>query len=405
MPDDLELGLLLAVRLARRAGRAERRALLAELTAALRRRRPLRRARGGGARVRRARRPRRAGAQLVQTLPARRRAGRAQGGAPAASTSRFPTLSAQAERAGEIAEPLRRMIRRRSRRRAADGAPSRSAPRSSRRCARGRRATLPDAEPRVTRLAASRIARSPLLRGARALRPHRGAAARPRRVPRLVRRRPHRVERRRDRGDRLRAVARPPHAVRRGAPHARRRSPRTTCGCCARRSPTELKRLRAEEPAEVLVARAARRSGGAADAQKLKVFLVGSGLRAGRTTGPRSGARRARGRREGPAHRPLARVRAALPALAPEARDRAPEPPTRRCPRSSRASRSRANLATLRKFLSQHPAAETALAQRFGRYVERAMLDDEGERDRPRARRALLRALVPGALAPSGSRC
>jgi transcription elongation GreA/GreB family factor len=46
----------------------------------------------------------------------------------------------------------------------------------------------------------------------------------------------------------------------------------------------------------------------------------------------------------------------------------------------------RANLATLRKFLAQHPAAEAALAKRFGRYVERAMLDESGDpADRARA--------------------
>ncbi|TMQ71951.1 MAG: hypothetical protein E6K80_04050, partial [Candidatus Eisenbacteria bacterium] len=44
------------------------------------------------------------------------------------------------------------------------------------------------------------------------------------------------------------------------------------------------------------------------------------------------------------------------------------------------------NLATLRKFLSQHPQSEAALVPRFGRFIERAMLDDEGERaDRARA--------------------
>jgi transcription elongation factor GreA len=46
----------------------------------------------------------------------------------------------------------------------------------------------------------------------------------------------------------------------------------------------------------------------------------------------------------------------------------------------------KSNLATLRKFLSQHPLAEESLAQRFGRFVERALLDDEGALgDRARA--------------------
>ena len=46
----------------------------------------------------------------------------------------------------------------------------------------------------------------------------------------------------------------------------------------------------------------------------------------------------------------------------------------------------RENLSTLRKFLSQHPQAEEKLAQRFGKYVTRAVLDDECEPvDRARA--------------------
>jgi hypothetical protein len=44
------------------------------------------------------------------------------------------------------------------------------------------------------------------------------------------------------------------------------------------------------------------------------------------------------------------------------------------------------NLATIRKFLSQHPGAEAALTQRFGRYVQRVVFDDEGDVvDRARA--------------------
>src|SRR5204863_5796513 len=40
----------------------------------------------------------------------------------------------------------------------------------------------------------------------------------------------------------------------------------------------------------------------------------------------------------------------------------------------------------LRKFLSQHPHADAALAQRFGKYVQRATLDEEGDHvDRARA--------------------
>jgi transcription elongation factor GreA len=150
--------------------------------------------------------------------------------------------------------------------------------------------------------------------------------------------------------------------------------------------PGEVKRLRVEEPAEVL-ARALKAIGGAGDAQRLKVFLVGTDLvplkewnafwRQARSLAPehpRIDASRAfeqsyRLRDDGESA-PTAEAAVAdapLPGFA------ASKPP-------------RANLTTLRKFLSQHPAAEPALRQRFGRFIERAMLDEEGERvDRARA--------------------
>lgn len=150
--------------------------------------------------------------------------------------------------------------------------------------------------------------------------------------------------------------------------------------------PAEMKRLRAEEPGEVL-ARALKAIGGAGDAQRLKVFLVGTDLvplkewnlfwrqaRAAAPKHPRIDASRAfeqsyRLRVEGEvAPTPEAAVAAApLPGL-------------------SVNKPARANLTTLRKFLSQHPAAEPALTQRFGKFIERTMLDPEGERvDRARA--------------------
>jgi transcription elongation factor GreA len=150
--------------------------------------------------------------------------------------------------------------------------------------------------------------------------------------------------------------------------------------------PAEMKRLRVEEPGEVL-ARALKAIGGAGDAQGLKVFLVGTDLvplkewnvfwrqaRAAATEHPRIDAARAfeqsyRLRGEGEvAPTPEGAVATApLPGLAVN------KPP-------------RANLTALRKFLSQHPAAEPALTQRFGKFIERTMLDEEGERvDRARA--------------------
>ena len=148
-------------------------------------------------------------------------------------------------------------------------------------------------------------------------------------------------------------------------------------------APQELVRLRQEEPVEILV-RSLHGLGGAADAQKLKVFLVGHGLvpagewtaffrkaKAAAVKDPRIDHARAFEQ-----HYQLAKkgdgnaTRAAdtpLPALEP------------RKPVKS-------NLATLRKFLAQHPQAEDALAQRFGRFIERAAFDEDGSlSDRARA--------------------
>jgi len=148
-------------------------------------------------------------------------------------------------------------------------------------------------------------------------------------------------------------------------------------------APAELARLRQDDPGEILV-RALLGLGGSADAGKLKLFLVGHALvpsaewtaffrraRAAAVKDPRIDHTRAFEQ-----HYRLAAVDASgatrevdvpLPAIEP------------RKPVKS-------NLTTLRKFLSQHPQAEEALAQRFGRFVERALFDDDGALgDRARA--------------------
>jgi transcription elongation factor GreA len=146
-------------------------------------------------------------------------------------------------------------------------------------------------------------------------------------------------------------------------------------------APQELARLRAEEPGELLV-RTLASIGGAADAQKLKVFMVGSQLvPAADWT---SFWRRARAAAEKDPRIDHARAfeqhYRLTPSRAESMDDRSPLPTL--APNKS----IRANLATLRKFLSQHPQAESSLAQRFGKYVARAMLDTEAEgADRARA--------------------
>ena len=145
--------------------------------------------------------------------------------------------------------------------------------------------------------------------------------------------------------------------------------------------PAELARLRAEDPGELLV-RALRSIGGAAEAHKLKVFLVGSQL----VPAPEwtSFWRRARAAAEKDPRIDHARAFEQHYRLAPEGApavaDRTPLPSIE--PRKSL----RTNLATVRRFLTQHPGAEGELAKRFGRYVAKALFDEEGDRtDRARA--------------------
>ena len=149
----------------------------------------------------------------------------------------------------------------------------------------------------------------------------------------------------------------------------------------------ELARLRAEAPAEVL-ARALDAMGGTADAQRLKVFLVGSDLvpaaewtsfwrraKAGAEKHPRIDASRAFEQHY--RVRPAAEVASEIATPLPPLEVRKPV---------------KTNLATLRKFLAQHPQAEAALAQRFGRYLLRAVEDEDGEpADRARAGLTIVR--------------
>jgi transcription elongation factor GreA len=143
-------------------------------------------------------------------------------------------------------------------------------------------------------------------------------------------------------------------------------------------APNELVRLRVEEPGE-MVARALAAMGGAAETQRLKVFLVGSDLipaaewnifwrkaKVAADKHPRIDASRA--------FEQHYKLKAAAAA------DDTPLPPV------EMRKPVKTNLATLRKFLSQHPQAEDALAQRFGKFVVRVLEDEEADRvDRARA--------------------
>lgn len=138
--------------------------------------------------------------------------------------------------------------------------------------------------------------------------------------------------------------------------------------------PAELARLRAEEPA-TLVARALAALGGAGDATRLKVFLVGSDIvKAAEWT---SFWRKARGAADKDPRIDASRAFEQVYRLAPEGAaagaDDGPLPALE--PRKP----VRTNLATLRKFLAQHPGAEKRVAARFGRWIEKVMLDEEQE--------------------------
>ncbi len=146
--------------------------------------------------------------------------------------------------------------------------------------------------------------------------------------------------------------------------------------------PETLARMRSHEPVEILV-RALKSLGGLSDATRLKVFLVGSGL-----VPPKDWNvfwRKSRAAAEKDPRIDSSRAFEQTYQLAPEGMeasddDRAPLP-------SLQPNKTvKQNLATLRKFLSQHPRADSALSQRFGRYVQRAVLDPDGDRvDRARA--------------------
>ena len=138
--------------------------------------------------------------------------------------------------------------------------------------------------------------------------------------------------------------------------------------------PDELARLRAEEPATVVV-RAMRALGGAGDASRLKVFLVGSDVV--KPADWTSFWRKARAALEKDARVDPSRAFEQVYRLAPDGAaggiDDGPLPALE--PRKS----VKTNLATLRKFLAQHPGSEKRVAMRFGRWVERAMRDENLE--------------------------
>jgi len=164
-------------------------------------------------------------------------------------------------------------------------------------------------------------------------------------------------------------------------------------------NPAEVARMRTEEQASLIVG-ALKCLGGAADANRLKLFLISAGLIAPKDwtvfwrkakpaceKDPRIDHSRAFEQfyRLAP-ERKLAAARAAAaggedePEVATPVRSDVP------LPAYEVRKPDKTNLNTLRKFLAQHPGLEMQLKGRFGRFVQRITMDHESDRsDRARA--------------------
>ena len=148
-------------------------------------------------------------------------------------------------------------------------------------------------------------------------------------------------------------------------------------------NPEEVRRLMLEDQATMVV-RALKILSGTADANRLKVFLVGSDLVPAKEWTPFW--RKARAAAEKDPRIDHTRAFEQVYQLSPDiaavatADDRTPLPSyeVRKPPRY--------NLGVIRKFLAQHPQAEKALKVRFGGFIQRTTLDEDCERaDRARA--------------------
>jgi len=149
--------------------------------------------------------------------------------------------------------------------------------------------------------------------------------------------------------------------------------------------PQALEQMRADAPSEALW-RTLKALGGESDANRLKRFMVGSELVPAKEW--TAFWRRARAAAEKDARIDTSRAyeqiyRALAAGAAPPTAGTAVRVPL---PAIEPRKSLRSNLATLRKFLAQHPDAEGALAGRFAKLVTRGVLDAEADKvDRARA--------------------
>ena len=149
--------------------------------------------------------------------------------------------------------------------------------------------------------------------------------------------------------------------------------------------PDEVRRLMLEEQGTMVV-RALKILGGQVDANRLKVFLVGSDLVPAKEW--TAFWRKARAAAEKDPRIDHTRAFEQVYRLAPEGAAAKAAAATDRTPLPAYEVRkpARYNLGVIRKFLAQHPQAEAALKIRFGGFIQRTTLDEDGERpDRARA--------------------
>ena len=165
-------------------------------------------------------------------------------------------------------------------------------------------------------------------------------------------------------------------------------------------NPAEVTRLRTEDQAGMIVS-ALKCLGGGADANRLKLFLIGTDLVPAKEW--TVFWRKAKPACEKDPRIDHARAFEQFYKLAPERRFAAPgsagagadsrgaggaESSDDAAPLPALEVRkpARTNLGTIRKFLAQHPTLEAALKVRFGRFVQRLTLDSEADKaDRARA--------------------
>jgi len=148
-------------------------------------------------------------------------------------------------------------------------------------------------------------------------------------------------------------------------------------------APAELVRLRNEEHGTLIVG-ALRALGGEADANRLKMFMVSAELVPAKEW--TAFWRKGKPACEKDPRIDHSRAFEQVYRLAPEGAHVSNSDDTTPLPPFEPRKPARTNLGVIKKFLAQHPGSEEALRGRFGRFVQRLVADPDAERaDRARA--------------------